>query len=307
MIVAFEYKIVYNPINQVVQLFISSSIPQVILVKIKHRIAFRAEEQVGLTSYLSGHDIVWKKGEIISSVELFEDNEHWQFVHQYACDRHIPILSSTDFSKSELDNARWLRIRSQWRFGYPQPEAAFGYRDVTYQEGRCEACGAGKKQIAPFRMTKTPVWGKRHFMMLNWVEDELFITDICRSVLEKANLSGICFGAVSDKKGLGSLGNVNQLIIPTTLSPGVIADRRSIDQVYVCADCGAVKYHPTGIGMMAYDEHIFNNTPDFVRTSEVFGWGKGAAHHIIISQKTYHVLIRNKLAQGLVFEPIELA
>ena len=277
-------------------------------MQIKNKISFLAEENIELTSYLSTHGIAWHEGGIVSTVEIFEDSPHWQFVHQYANERNILILSATVFSKTELDNAQWLRVRSQWRFGYPQPEAAFGYRSVTYKEDcRCEACGAGLEQIAPFRMTKSPNWGKRHFMMLNWVEDELFVSDICRSVLEKENLSGISFGPVSDKKGLGTLSNVNQLIIPAKLAPGIIEDRRSIDNVFTCARCGATKYHPTCIGMMAYDKHIFRDAPDFVKTAEIFGWGKGSTHHIIISQKAYRALMRNKLTQGLIFEPIELA
>lgn len=143
-------------------------------------------------------------------------------------------------------------------------------------------------------------------MMLNWVGDELFVTDICRSVLEKENLSGISFGTVNDKKGLRTLSNVNQLIIPSKLSMGIIEDRRSVDQVFTCACCGATKYHPTGIGMMAYDKGIFRDAPDFVKTAEIFGWEKGAAHRIIISQKAYRAIVNNKLDQGLVFEPIEL-
>ena len=276
-------------------------------MRVKNRISFRAESNNELTSYLSTHGIAWHKGEIVSTVEIFEDSPHWQFIHQYSSEYNIPILSATVFSKSELDNAEWLRVRSQWRCGYPQPEAAFGYRSVTYKAGcRCDTCGAGSDQIAPFRMAKSPNWGKRHFMMLNWVEDELFVSDICRKVLEKENLSCISFGTVGDKKGLATLPNVNQLIITSKLAPGIIEGRRSIDEVFTCACCGATKYHPTCIGMMAFNKHIFDNAPDFVKTAEIFGWGQGAARHIIISSKAYRVLIRNNLTQGLVFEPIEL-
>lgn len=276
-------------------------------MQIKHRISFRAEENIELASYLSTHGIAWKEGEIVSTVEMFEGSPYWPFVHQYACENNMLVLSSTVFSQSELDHAQWLRIRSQWRYGYPQPEAAFGYRSVTYKEGcRCEACGAGLEQAAPFRMTKSPAWGKRHFMMLNWVQDEFFVSDICRNLLEKENLSGIRFGTVSNKQGSGTLSNVNQLIISAKLAPGIIADRRSIDKVFTCDCCGATKYHPSGIGMTAYDKNIFRDAPDFVRTAEIFGWGVGASHQIIISQKAYRSLIRNKMTQGLVFEPIEL-
>lgn len=276
-------------------------------MQIKHRLAFRAEKHVDLISYLSGHNIAWKKGEIISTVEIFEDSPHWQFVHDYADENRILTIPATVFSTAELENAQWLGMRSQWRYGYPQPEAAFGYQSITYRaDCHCGVCGAGLEQIAPFRMKKSPNWGKRHFMMLNWVEDELFVSDICRSVLEKEKLTGISFGPVNDKKGAAVLSNVNQMIIPAKLSPGIIPDRRSIDQVFICTSCGAVKYHPTSIGSIAYDKQSFQNAPDFVKTDEIFGWGKGAAHQIIISRKAYHILTGNKLCQGLVFEPIEL-
>ena len=97
-----------------------------------------------------------------------------------------------------------------------------------------------------------------------------------------------------------------QMIIHNRLNPGLITERRSIDDIYVCAECGVPKYHPTGMGMLAFKKEIFEGAPDVVKTAEIFGWGHAAPTEIIVSQKVYQTITKNRLDRSLVFEPIEL-
>ena len=142
--------------------------------------------------------------------------------------------------------------------------------------------------------------------MLNWVFDELFVDGVAKNILEKEGITGISFLEVKNKKGTEVLEDTYQMIIHNRLSPGIVTKRRSIDDIYVCAECGVPKYHPTGMGMLALKKEIFEGAPDVVKTAEIFGWGHAAPTEIIVSQKVYQTITKNKLERSLVFEPIEL-
>ena len=62
----------------------------------------------------------------------------------------------------------------------------------------------------------------------------------------------------------------------------------------------------TGIGMLKFKKSIFDNAPDIVKTSEVFGWGKSAPHEILLRNSMYRFIVENHLDRGLIFEPIIL-
>lgn len=271
------------------------------------RIPFRTDSHPELIRYLKNNGLPFDEGETISAVEILESNPHWPWILDYANRNDKRIYSDTLFSAHELENAKWLAVRSKWRNGYPQPEGNFGYERITYScENHCGDCGTGIYQVDSFRIRKTPNWGKRHFMMLNWVPDELFLDDMAVTVLRNADLRGLEFRNVKNTRGTEILPNVNQLVISTVLPEGIVSDRCSIDDIYECANCGIKKYHPSGIGMYAFKKEIFEGAPDIVKTEEVFGWGHVAPRLIIMSQKMYQVIAQNKLDRALVFEPLEL-
>ena len=276
-------------------------------MKIKKHVCFRDEENPQLVLYLQNHDIAYDKGEIISSLDIYEHDPHWQHISKFVQSESLLCLSETIFSKKELSSAEWLTIRSQWRNGYPQPEDEFEYEHITYSNSNhCHECGAGLIQVNPFRIKNVPKWGNRHFMMLNWIPDELFVDETVKRVFQCNNVSGVLFGEVHDKKGQYSLPQIYQMNVAGTLPPGITVNNQSIDTVLACSNCGTQKYHPTGIGMHSFRRRSFENAPDIVRTNEVFGWGHSASRLIIVSQKVYQLIVGNKLDKGLVFQPVLL-
>ena len=285
-------------------------------MEIQKHIFFIKNEAPELYDYIIKNKIKCKcsegiaAGDVFVSLDIYESNQHWNYIEKY-CDIHNvgkPIRSETIFSKNELNNAQWLTLRSKWHNGYPQPEAAFGYKkDITYSNDKhCSTCGDGLKQIDSFRLKKQPNWGNKHFFMLNWVFDELFVDGVAKNILEKEGITGISFLEVKNKKGTEVFEDTYQMIIHNRLKPGLITERRSIDDIYVCAECGVPKYHPTGMGMLAFKKEIFEGAPDVVKTAEIFGWGHAAPTEIIVSQKVYQTITKNRLDRSLVFEPIEL-
>lgn len=276
-------------------------------MKVKKHISFRNDSDLVLIQYLNGQEIAYNKGGIISSLDIYEHNVHWPYIQQYVHNNDLVCYSETSFSKKELSDAAWLTMRSKWRNGYPQPEDAFGYERITYEkEKHCVECGAGLRQKESFQIKKTPNWGQRHFMMLNWVEDELFVDDSAKTVLDTSRLSGIEFAKVKNKQGLEFLPNVNQLVVKNILPAGLQVDCRAINATHFCPKCGIPKYHPSGEGMYEFNRAVFENAPDIVKTNEWFGWGYAASRLIIVSQKTYQLITQNNLDRGLVFEPVLL-
>lgn len=276
-------------------------------MRICNHIAFRADTHSALFEYLANHNIPIFQGSILTSFDIMSDDPCWYDVKDILLRNNISFVSKTEYSQEELLAAKWLTVRSQWRNGYPQPEPTFGYRTISYSDKEfCPQCGSGLEQVNPFRMKKSPAWGTRHFMMLNWIDDELFVDDVVKTSLEGSELSGYVIRNVLNKQGTSQLPGVYQLGVQNILPNGIIWDRSSIDRIDVCSSCGLSKYHPTGIGMLAYRAEVFDNAPDIIKTSELFGWGKAASRRVVISSKVYRFITQHNLGRGLVFEPIEV-
>ena len=275
-------------------------------MNIKKRIVFSARCHPNFTTFLLNNGIPFEEGDPIV-LEICVDNPAWTAIEAYVTENDLLCTSETYFTKMEIENADWLSIRSQWRNGYPQPEDAFAYENITYtRENFCQVCGCGLHQVQPFRLKKEPKWGKRHFMMLNWIDDELFISTRAKEFFQKSNFSGFQFATVYDRKGNAPMSNIHQLTAPYLLNAGLNPDSLSINATYACPVCGIKKHHLSGVGQLEFNRDIFINAPDIVKTSEVFGWGKSASRQILIRNSVYRFVVENHLEQGLIFEPIAL-
>lgn len=276
-------------------------------MEIQKHICFREDEVPSLVEYLIRNQIVFDSNEILSGLDIYESNPHWSFVDEQIQRHNLFCQSETIFSKEELRNARWLSMRSQWRFGYPQPEDNFKYETITYtRTNYCSECSSGLLQINPFRIKKEPKWGQRHFAELNWVGDELFLSNTAEELLTQERITGISFLDVYDKKGVNVFPGIRQLAVDNVLPLGLEADSKSVREVEVCPVCGIPKYLLSGIGMLSFQGKIFDDKPDIVKTGEIFGSGHYAARIILVRQKVYQTLMHYKLDRGLVFEPVEL-
>ena len=109
-------------------------------MKVKKHICFSDVKDVQLVSYLNQHGIAYNCGEIVSTLDIYDQNPHWLHISQYVQEKNLLCTSETYFSKKELSSAEWLTVRSQWRNGYPQPEGSFQYEHITYSaEDHCLA------------------------------------------------------------------------------------------------------------------------------------------------------------------------
>lgn len=270
-------------------------------------IGFRADEAPKLIEYLEKNQIPYEAGEIVCTIDILQSSIYWPSVSRFISEYQLLVLPETRFSKDELYAAEWLCVRSVWRAGYPQPEGNFGYEEITYRKDRCcDCCGCGLEQIDSFRIKKAPKWGKRNFFELNWVGDELFVSNRARQVLEQKGITGISFKEVKNKTGAEIFPDVQQMFIHNLLCKGMIEDATCIKKSYICPKCQTKKYIPSGVGMMQFHRDIFEYAPDIVKTAEIFGDGHYAARNIIIRNHVYRTLTENLLDSSLLFEPIEL-
>ncbi len=269
-------------------------------MEIWNHFIFREDMHPLTTQYILTNGIRYEYGEILSAVDISENDPHWEELSRLLKLENITYLSETKFSKEELWEAERLTVRSKWHYDYPQ------YTELTYSEEQsCSNCGVGLVQQDSFRFKRTPKWGRRNFCMTNWVYDEFFVSPKAKELLETSNLKGFSFLNVLNKSGKEVLADVYQMQIPYVLPESIetLSDRMS--EVSNCPVCGKRKFLSNGRGQFVFKKEAFLNAPDFVKSAEQFGSGLIASRLIFISQKAYCFLTENKLDSSLVFEPIE--
>ena len=276
---------------------------------IKH-IAFSTRDDYELFNYLTqnGISVHQVNGHHMASIDISTSDPHWHWISNYVHKHNKLCLSDINFSKQELSEAQWLKVRCIWRTGYPEPSEQYKYKSITYtNEKVCSECSVGLLQQDSFRLKKAPSWGRRHFYAPFWIEDELFVSDLAKDILSNAEISGISFMKVLHKSRNDFLTGVYQLVIPTILENGLIEDESYLKTISVCSKCGTRKYCENGCGPLIMHKEIFENVPDIVKTGDVFGGMPGiACRHILINQKVYRILSDNQLDRSLQFYPIEL-
>jgi len=120
-------------------------------MKIRHRIAFnkRRISPKFLNFLREKKAKFYDDGTDIVVVYLIEEDEWKNELIKFLRKDGIPSIPECIYTKAEMENASWYRIRSKFRWEYPQPEDCFDYRHITYDSTNyCECCGHGLKQKA---------------------------------------------------------------------------------------------------------------------------------------------------------------
>ena len=243
-----------------------------------------------------------KEDDHIASIELYSSNPHWTAIEAILKRTGKSWLSDTIFTKEELQSAPWLRVRTTWRTGYPQPMDAYEYETITYSRNNyCTECGIGLEQIDAFRIKKVPSWGRRHFFSLFWVEDELFVSETVKKAFKDNGITGVSFVPVKDRTGNNELEGIFQFQILNILDEGLIDDPRNLRSSVLCSKCGRRKSMSNEGIMVQFKHHVFRDVPDVVKTGDYFGvaGNKSPAREIIINQKTYQTIVKNQLEKML--------
>ena len=279
-------------------------------MEVTKHIGFSKEMHHGLWTYICQNNIPVDQtdGEDVAAIDILTSDPHWPWISEYMIKTKLTCLSDMIFSKEELQEAQWMRVRSIWRTGYPQPEDCYKYETITYtRDHYCCHCGVGLEQIDAFRIKRVPSWGRRHFFSLYWIEDEFFVSDLAKNAMQDAGITGITFRDVKNASGKQIYTGIQQLSIPTVLEEGLVESDTFIRSIRVCPECGTKKYLLNGSNKMIFRKEIFEKAPDVVKTAEFFGgMPKAAGRRILISQRTYRAIVDNHLDRSLLFYPIEL-
>lgn len=229
---------------------------------------------------------------------IAEDDSSWPTIASFIKQWNSLDIVYTEFNSSELNSAAYLKMSAAWLHGYPKPDSDFGYLEATYDlKDYCESCGAGAKQIAPFRMKGEPKWGKKHIMQLNWVFDEYFVLP---SVWEEVYRPlGIGHRSVLGHRTGKELSTVVQLEIKQTAKSTLLLDDTYPTEI--CKVCNRKKYYPITRGF--FPAFAADPSCQIFKTQEVFGSGASAWNAIIVNSEAYRTIEEHKL-RGVVFHPL---
>jgi len=214
-------------------------------MRIKHRFGFNSGN-ANITHFLETNKINHKNSGIVTAFEMYEDNEKFSSVRAFMTLHNISSISESVYTVDEIDNAKWLTVRSSWRSLYPYPRENMNYIFTTYDTTNyCEGdvpdyyCRKGAKQNECFMLEKEPNWGSRNFLMLNCVEDELFISQKAEETLRDSELTGFDLYDVFNKSKK-RLESIKQVYVNKYLVHGFSDD--AIQEALVCPKCGFKKY-----------------------------------------------------------------
>jgi hypothetical protein len=269
-------------------------------MKVVHRIGLNSTAELRRDLALLAKRFIGKGNPLTSNFVVFEIAEcdpDWPAVRDWIRDSlrgDVLDIVHTTFDEQELSHAKYLSMDRAFVQGYPQPDADYRYRAITYSGQPCQ-CAVGMRQVAPFQFKKEPNWGRNGIMQLTWVEDEYFVTP---RVWEKVfRPHGIDSRPVSDRKGR-TLETVVQLVFAEEVG----LDTSGLAIAQECALCGQTKFKGIVRGYLprlcsAPGTHGF-------RSKEVFGYNLQAYRQVIVSQSVRHALQENKV-RGVTFVPVE--
>ena len=225
--------------------------------------------------------------------EVDEADARWPAVNAWAAERNPVDVVRTEWTNAEIEAADWLALRPEWHHGYPQPEEGFGYLDLTYDRtDACDACGIGRRQKSPFRMKRTPKWGSRGILQLNWVFDEYFVRpDAWRDVFAQL---GVASRPVLDVAGR-ELDGVVQLVVDEEAPLDITRPGE------VCSTCGRVRYPPPNRGQLP--AFAIQPRGHLTRSEQWFGSGASSWRLIVISRELA-VAIRAARLKGALLAPM---
>jgi hypothetical protein len=261
-------------------------------MKITHRISLSVDKKIRTTLASIGIDV--ELG--FESFEIDESHSAWSKLEPFMQDWQAVDVIKTKFTKSELNNAQFLRLSADWHWGYPQPDDDFGYLNESYDLSNYSmTSGIGKVQKAPIRIKGEPKWGKKNILQLNWLFDLFFVQPAIWETIFKP--IGIENMPVIDHKKNTAAKTILQLV-----PQGMVELKMAGHLSEHCPDTGIEKYSPISKGF--FPSLQSDNDLDFVQSKEFFGSGHSAFRATIISASLYRRLIDNKI-KGVSFTPLE--
>lgn len=273
---------------------------------ILHRISFNSKKDAEFMSAVIDLGIDHKSIEFpggssqLITFTIIESDPNWATVSELMAVKGAVNIVETIFTSKEIRNAEWLRLKSTFEQGYPQPKLHWPIKQLSY-EIVCPKC-AIYKQTHPMRLAKEPNLGRKSFMSMIWAA-EVFCKPEVFLGLESIKAKGYeVWDALIHKTGKPSE-RVCQLYVPGITSPGVIFDDDLVRKI--CPVCGTPKYYPHVKGVMKLRREALLPDTDFMLTHEWFGHGLLAWREMIVSNRFAQLVLDNNW-EGIRFKVVEL-
>ncbi len=274
-------------------------------MEIWHRITYHRLDAVD--HILDELGIKYKKSPLprdsyILTFEISESDSRWPQVAELLRARETLDLYDTIFTPEEISSAEWVRLIPTFEQGYPQPEATWVRNPINY-EGECRQCGAGYRQVAPFRLAKEPRLGRHDFLSLYWTYTVFCIPRVLEALRAHAIRGYEVWEALLHKTGQPSK-LVSQLVFPHVAGPGLLDEDKL--QPETCPQCGLTKYAYHKRGYMHFKREALQTDLDIVQTYEWFGSGGYGGHReILISHRLAELILREGW-RGVHLKPVKL-
>ena len=250
-----------------------------------------------IRKYLEQHKIKYSEG-LLLTFEIPENIADFKAINDFLYKKKRDVAQvRLEYSKKELDEAKYFIIWLKKYSGYPQPEVIDiknSYINYTYDtKDFCIGCGGGLVQNdsfyvkSSFNIEKVCVGG------LYWVYDTLFITNELKELFVKENFKGIDFLPVKNIKTRQITNNAIQLKINSVFPEDL---KYEIKKVIDCNICNRKKVFAKDDTEYFASKEILNDLDkDFYLSREYTGDGLLCCNRIIISNRVYKFLNSNKI------------
>lgn len=206
----------------------------------------------------------------------------------------------TYFTENEIRSAEWLRVKSEFDHGYPEPNGLWPVKQKSLINV-CSRCGI-YEQNNHFRIAKEPRMGKNSFMSLI-SSGEIFATGNVFDKFAAINTTGFEAREVilHRKNEISQI--IKQVYITQKAAPGLLLVERSRN--VLCPICGTRKLYPHIKGKFLMKKESIPDNTDFILTSEWFGVGLMAFREILVSNRIARLILDEKW-QGVRLKVVEL-
>ena len=275
-------------------------------MEIRHRISFSHLAQV--EAALDALCVNIKRtslpgGGHVLHVDMAESDPGWSDIAALAREKNATDVFNTFFSEEEIRTAEWNRLIPIHEKGYPQPEKDHQWANAVYQ-GRCQTCGVGFQQKAPFHVRREPRLGKMDFMTLYWTY-ALFAVPRVFVALKEHKVTGYERWPVILHKSNEPSQSVSQVYVTDQASPGLADSDRN--QPETCPSCGITKYAFHKRGYMKLSRKAMKTELDIMLTHEWFGSGRHGGHQEILVSQRFSLLLLDSKWKGVELKPIQLS
>ena len=260
---------------------------------------FLEEQAIQINRIVSEAD---RGGVLFYEFLIEEAHPAWSEVKRRLGDSHTYI--GTEFSKDDVAQAEWSMGYASHSIGSFVPEGKW-WCDLYYGD-RCTACGAGWRQIAPFRVKKEPKLGKHVFADFGSAF-ELFCSPVVVETFEAHGILGYETQPLLLNKEVRPTESLRQLVVSTIAQPAIAPDLVEHERYRQtdCLGCGRTWHTHYTRGALPLRRTALNSNMDLQVTNEWFGNGRTARREILFSRRVVALVLANRWL-GIEFIPIRV-